>query len=62
VLVAMNPAALKVNLPDLEEGGTLIINTMSSPKIILSMPLTRRTRSRMDRWWAIACINCQFRR
>src|SRR6267143_1622311 len=27
VLVAMNPAALKVNLPDLEEGGTLIMNT-----------------------------------
>jgi 2-oxoglutarate ferredoxin oxidoreductase subunit alpha len=27
VLVAMNPAALQVNLPDLEEGGTLIINT-----------------------------------
>src|SRR5882724_5140985 len=27
VLVAMNPAALKVNLPDLEEGGTVIINT-----------------------------------
>src|SRR2546425_12412524 len=27
VLVAINPAALKVNLPDLEEGGTLIINT-----------------------------------
>src|SRR5881275_1404325 len=27
VLVAMNPAALKVNLPDLEEGGTLIVNT-----------------------------------
>ncbi len=27
VLVAMNPAALKVNLPDLEDGGTLIINT-----------------------------------
>ncbi len=26
VLVAMNPAALKVNLPDLEDGGTLIIN------------------------------------
>src|ERR671938_2027469 len=26
VLVAMNPAALKVNLADLEEGGTLIIN------------------------------------
>jgi len=25
--VAMNPAALKVNLPDLEEGGTLIVNT-----------------------------------
>jgi hypothetical protein len=23
----MNPAALKVNLPDLEEGGTLIVNT-----------------------------------
>ncbi|HET9526237.1 MAG TPA: 2-oxoacid:acceptor oxidoreductase subunit alpha [Pyrinomonadaceae bacterium] len=29
VLVAMNPAALKVNLPDLEEGGTLIINSDS---------------------------------
>jgi len=29
VLVAMNPAALKVNLPDLEEGGTLIVNTDS---------------------------------
>ncbi|HJR08346.1 MAG TPA: 2-oxoacid:acceptor oxidoreductase subunit alpha [Pyrinomonadaceae bacterium] len=27
VLVAMNPAALKVNLSDLEEGGTIIINT-----------------------------------
>jgi 2-oxoglutarate ferredoxin oxidoreductase subunit alpha len=25
----MNPAALKVNLPDLEEGGTLIVNTDS---------------------------------
>ena len=29
VLVAMNPAALKVNLPDLEDGGTLIVNTDS---------------------------------
>ncbi|HET9714032.1 MAG TPA: 2-oxoacid:acceptor oxidoreductase subunit alpha [Pyrinomonadaceae bacterium] len=29
VLVAMNPAALKVNLSDLEEGGTLIVNTDS---------------------------------
>src|SRR5437588_4189889 len=27
VLVAMNPAALKVSLPDLEEGGTIIVNT-----------------------------------
>src|SRR5213595_2393866 len=27
VLVAMNPAALKVNLPDLELGGILILNT-----------------------------------
>ncbi|MBX7222791.1 MAG: 2-oxoacid:acceptor oxidoreductase subunit alpha [Blastocatellia bacterium] len=27
VLIAMNPAALKVNLPDLEEGGLLIVNT-----------------------------------
>src|SRR5919109_5392044 len=27
VLVAMNPAALKVNLQDLEEGGILIVNT-----------------------------------
>src|SRR3954469_736821 len=29
VLVAMNPAALQVNLADLEEGGTIIINTDS---------------------------------
>src|SRR5512145_1874363 len=27
VLVAMNPAALKVNLPDLKYGGMLIVNT-----------------------------------
>src|SRR5687767_11706408 len=27
VLVAMNPAALKVNLPDLEAGGILIVNS-----------------------------------
>src|SRR5713101_7734201 len=27
VLVAMNPAALQVNMPDLEDGGTIIINT-----------------------------------
>src|SRR5438874_10213422 len=27
VLVAMNPAALKVNLSDLEGGGTIIVNT-----------------------------------
>ncbi|HON68883.1 MAG TPA: 2-oxoacid:acceptor oxidoreductase family protein, partial [Phycisphaerae bacterium] len=26
-LVAMNPAALKVNLPDLERGGILIVNS-----------------------------------
>ena len=27
VLVAMNPAALKVSLPDLEEGGIIIVNS-----------------------------------
>jgi 2-oxoglutarate ferredoxin oxidoreductase subunit alpha len=27
VLVAMNPAALKANLPDLEPGGSIIVNT-----------------------------------
>ncbi len=27
VLVAMNPAALKTNLPDLEDGGILVVNT-----------------------------------
>src|SRR5919199_1896293 len=32
VLVAMNPAALKVNLSDLEEGGTIIVNTDSFTK------------------------------
>src|ERR687884_2278024 len=32
VLVAMNPAALKVNLPDLEPGGLLIVNTDSFTK------------------------------
>jgi 2-oxoglutarate ferredoxin oxidoreductase subunit alpha len=29
VLVAMNPAALKASLPELEEGGTIIVNTDS---------------------------------
>src|SRR5256714_1658963 len=32
VLVAMNPAALKVNLADLEDGGTIIVNTDSFTK------------------------------
>src|SRR5919201_704343 len=32
VLVAMNPAALKVNLADLEEGGSIIVNTDSFTK------------------------------
>src|SRR5258708_21754950 len=32
VLVAMNPAALKVNLPDFEDGGTLIITTAEVTK------------------------------
>ena len=32
VLVAMNPAALKVNLPDLMRGGTLIVNTAAFSK------------------------------
>ena len=27
MLVAMNPAALKVNLPDLVKGGTIVVNT-----------------------------------
>jgi len=62
VLVAMNPAALKVNLADLDEGGTIIINTTSSRKKILSAPLTNRIRLRMDRSPVIACINCQSRR
>ncbi len=32
VLVAMNPAALKTNLPDLQQGGTLIVNTAAFTK------------------------------
>ncbi len=32
VLVAMNPAALKTNLPDLQKGGTLIVNTAAFTK------------------------------
>ena len=32
VLVAMNPAALKTNLPDLLQGGTLIVNTAAFTK------------------------------
>src|SRR3954470_23783056 len=32
VLVAMNPASLKVNVADLEEGGTIIVNTDSFTK------------------------------
>ncbi|MCS6806289.1 MAG: 2-oxoacid:acceptor oxidoreductase subunit alpha [Acidobacteriota bacterium] len=35
VLVAMNPAALKVNLPDLVEGGILLVNTDSFTEVNL---------------------------
>jgi 2-oxoglutarate ferredoxin oxidoreductase subunit alpha len=43
VLVAMNPAALKVNIADLEEGGILIVNTNEFNKSNLEKPTTPQT-------------------
>ena len=46
----MNPAALKVNVPDLEDGGTIIINTDGfTPGEFEVRQLTRRILSTTDR-------------
>lgn len=49
VLVAMNPAALKVNLPDLVEHGMIIVNTDSLALATSRRPATRSARSRTTR-------------
>ena len=46
VLVAMNPAALKVNLGDLAKGGTVIVNTDAFWTATCKKRATRRARSR----------------
>ncbi len=49
VLVAMNPAALKVNLRDLKPNGILIVNTDASAIATSRRRATTRTRSRTTR-------------
>ena len=44
VLVAMNPAALKVNLPDLQPGGIIIVNEDEFTADNLAKADTRPTR------------------
>ena len=60
VLVAMNPAALKTNLKDLPQGGTLIVNTR---RLQRAQPregrLRRRTRSRTARSTTTTCTRCR---
>ena len=55
VLVAMNPAALKTNLKDLPQGGTLIVNSDAFSERNLRRPATRRTRSRTARSTSTRC-------
>ena len=62
VLVAMNPAALKVNLPDLEEGGTLIVNTDEFTKDNLDHAAYHRILSKTARLLVIGCTGCPSRR
>ena len=44
VLVAMNPAALKANIADLEPGGTIIVNSDDFTPSNLRRPTTTATR------------------
>ena len=53
-LVAMNPAALRVNLPDLKTGGILIVNADDFKDTDLRRPASRRARSTTTRSTATA--------
>ena len=53
-LVAMNPAALKRNLQDLVQGGTLIVNTDTFDERNLAKAGYEENRSRTTRWKAFA--------
>ena len=55
VLVAMNPAALKASLPELQRGGTIIVNTTRSPNRTCRKPAIRQIRWRTTRWQATRC-------
>ena len=55
VLVAMNPAALKVNVGDLPRGATIIVNTDAFWTATSRRPATRRTRSRTVRSATSTC-------
>ena len=49
VLVALNPAALKANLEEIPEGGTLIVNETRSPHRASTRQATTATRWRTTR-------------
>ncbi len=54
VLVAMNPAALKMNVKDLKTNGILIVNSDSFAENDLRKAHRPRIRSKIIRWTAIA--------
>ena len=55
VLVAMNPAALKANLGDLNRAPRSSWTPMTSPRATWPRPATRRTRWRTTRWPGSRC-------
>ena len=59
VLVAMNPAALKTHLKDLDSGGILIVNRTPSRRPSWPRPATPPTRWRTARWAAAGCSPCR---
>ena len=59
MLVAMNPAALKVNLAELERGGIVIVNEDGFTKPTCARPATTRTRSTTDRSTTSSCSGCR---
>ena len=56
VLVAMNPAALKMNIADLKANGILIVNRDALPKPTCARRMSPPIRSKIIRSTATACF------
>ncbi len=56
VLVAMNPAALKANLPETPHGATIIVDSADFTKRTSARSGTTRTPSKTGRLRRITCI------